>query len=122
MSKPIDRLRTIQEKLQFIEEIIEQFDGKVATTILEDEKIYKPAIYMHFVAIAEQFNKLKNDNEFEILSKFKKEDLKGIYDIRTFIAHDYDNVNESIIENILRYHIEKMKIDVESAIEFLENR
>ena len=44
---------------------------------------------MHLVAIAEQMNKLKDENAFDILEKFKKTDLKGLSDMRNFIAHDY---------------------------------
>ncbi len=117
MSKTLNRLLTIKEKITFIEDIIEKFDNKI-TPILEDEKVYKPDVYMHLVAIAEQFNKLKLEQEYEILSFFPKEDLKGIYDIRTFIAHDYDNVNEIIIENILRYHLKEMKQYLEKAIKY----
>lgn len=31
---------------------------------------------MHLVAIAEQFERLKNNNAFELLSRFDKHDLK----------------------------------------------
>jgi len=34
---------------------------------------------------------------------FSETDLKGMYDIRTFIAHDYDGVNLPIIETGIRY-------------------
>jgi uncharacterized protein with HEPN domain len=58
---------------------------------LEDEENLRPAILMHLTSIAEQFDKLSKDAEFEILSKFDKADLKGSYDIRNYIVHDYEN-------------------------------
>lgn len=64
---------------------------------------------MHLVSIAEQIKKLKDDNEFEILELFSKEDLKGINDVRNFISHDYEGVDMWIIESSLRYGIEDLE-------------
>jgi len=71
---------------------------------------------MHLASIAEQFNKLSSEGEFEILNKFDKRDLKGSYDIRTFIAHDYDGVNLSIIEQVIRNRLPAMKKIVNQII------
>ena len=35
---------------------------------------------------------------------FDEQDVKGMYDVRTFIAHDYEGVNLAIIEWIIRNH------------------
>ena len=59
---------------------------------------------MHLVAIAEQFDKLKKEDS-QLLNKFPDTHTKGIYDIRTFIAHDYEGINLPIIETALRYGI-----------------
>lgn len=64
---------------------------------------------MHLTAIAEQFNKLKIAGAEEILKYFDDEDLKGLYSVRTYIAHDYEGVNLAIIEWILRYGLPKLK-------------
>jgi uncharacterized protein with HEPN domain len=104
---PKDRLNIILEKIVFIENIVNQF-GSI-TKALSDNMIGKPSILMHLIAIAEQFNKLKEGNEFEILSKFDKRDLKGSYDIRNFIAHDYEGVNLMIVELVIREKIPKIK-------------
>lgn len=48
-------------------------------------------ITIHLTSIAEQFDKLSKDGEFKILSKFDKNDLKGSYDIRNYIVHDYED-------------------------------
>jgi uncharacterized protein with HEPN domain len=66
--------------------------------------------------MAEQFNKLKDENEFDILEKFDKKDLRGMSAVRNFIAHDYDNVEEAIIENIIRYNLPKIKDQVKSIL------
>ena len=70
-----------------------------------ENKIIKPAIRMNIVRIAEQFLKLKDDNEFKILEKFKNEDLKGINAVRNYIAHDYDSTDDFIIEEVVRYNL-----------------
>ncbi|MFA5454347.1 MAG: HepT-like ribonuclease domain-containing protein [Sulfurimonas sp.] len=74
-----------------------------------EDKILKPAIRMHIIKIAEQFNKLKDDNAFDVLEKFSSNDLKGISAVRNFIAHDYDSVDDSIIEDVLRINMPIIK-------------
>jgi uncharacterized protein with HEPN domain len=64
---------------------------------------------MHIIKIAEQFNKLKDDNAFDVLEKFSSNDLKGISAVRNFIAHDYDSVDDSIIEDVLRINMPIIK-------------
>jgi uncharacterized protein with HEPN domain len=65
----------------------------------------KPAIRMNIVRIAEQFSKLKEDNEFKILECFSSHDLKGISAVRNYIAHDYDSTDDNIIEDVIRYNL-----------------
>lgn len=77
-----------------------------------EDRILKPAIRMQIISIAEQFNKLKDENEFEHLSKIDKNDLKGINAVRNFIAHDYDSVDDEILEIVLRVHIPKIKLQI----------
>jgi len=101
MSKSIRRIQKIIEKINHINDIVHKFDGKISKA-LEDIEVYRPAILMHLVAIAEQFDKLKKEDK-EILHNFSTTDLKGIYDIRTFIAHDYEGINLPIIETSIRY-------------------
>jgi len=74
-----------------------------------EDRILKPAIRMQIISIAEQLNKLKDENEFELLSKIDKNDLRGLNSIRNFIAHDYDSVDDEILEVVLRVHIPKIK-------------
>lgn len=66
-------------------------------------------LLMHLTSIAEQFNKLTEDAEWNILSQFDKNDLKGSYDIRNYIAHDYEGVNLGVIEYIIRDKLPKIK-------------
>lgn len=114
MSKAIERLMSIQKSLEDIEYILHQVDFKI-TTVIED-RILKPAIRMHIIKIAEQFNKLRNEDEFEVLEQFDRQDLRGINAVRNFIAHDYDSVDDGIIDDVLRYNFPKLKEDVEKIL------
>lgn len=110
-----DRLSNILNKINFIEEVVLEF-GTI-TQALDDEKMGKPSILMHLISIAEQFNKLKEDNEFKILENFNKDDLRGSYDIRNFIAHDYDGVNLFIVESVIREKLPKIKNIIVKLVE-----
>ncbi|MEW6551895.1 MAG: hypothetical protein AB1389_07190 [Campylobacterota bacterium] len=61
MSKDIRRITNIIEKITHIQNIITGFDNKISKA-LEDREVYRPAILMHLVAMAEQFDKLKKEN------------------------------------------------------------
>ena len=97
-----------QSKIALINEIIKNY-GYV-TLALEDITLARPAILMHLTAFAEQFDKLKKSNATEILSKFDEKDLKGTYDVRTYIAHDYEGVNLAVIESVIKNKLPTFEI------------
>lgn len=103
MSSGIDRLHKIYECIENIEFILST--NELKTTHAIEDKIMKPAIRMNIVRIAEQFAKLKDDNNFKILENFASEDLKGISSVRNYIAHDYDSTDDNIIEDVVRYNL-----------------
>lgn len=107
-----NRIKSILEKINDIEYFIEQKDGKIVPAL--EDRILKPAIRMQIISISEQFNKLKDENEFELLSKIDKKDLRGLNAVRNFIAHDYDSVDDEILETVLRIHIPKIKLQLEN--------
>jgi len=41
--------------------------------------------------------------------KQSKDDLKGIAAVRNYIAHDYDSVDDMIIEDVLRKNLPQIK-------------
>ena len=87
MSKEyISKIYLILEKIDYIEQIVAN-SGSI-TKALEDSITARPAILMHLTAIAEQFNKLKQKHAENILNVFDESDVKGMYDVRTYIAHD----------------------------------
>ena len=103
MSNPINRLNKINECIENIDFILNNTNLKITHAI--EDKIIKPAIRMNIIRIAEQFSKLKDDNEFKILENFTNEDLKGISAVRNYIAHDYDSTDYNIIEDVIRYNL-----------------
>jgi len=107
MSNKVKRLDKILKCIDEIDYIINNKDLKITKAI--ENTLIKPAIRMHIIRIAEEFARLKDDNEFEILSNFENKDLKGISAVRNYIAHDYDSTDDEIIENAIRYKLPKIK-------------
>ncbi len=103
MSSANNRLKKNYDCIEDIEFILNTNEIKITHAI--EDKIIKPAIRMNIVRIAEQFAKLKDDNEFKILENFTNEDLRGISSVRNYIAHDYDSTDEHIIEDVVRYNL-----------------
>ncbi len=116
MSKEsISKVYLILEKIEYIEQIVKN-SGGIAKS-LEDDVTNRPAILMHLTAIAEQFNKLKKAHADDILNAFDDNDIKGMYDVRTYIAHDYEGVNLAIVEWVIRDGLPKFKEQCKSIIE-----
>ena len=109
------RLELIIDKINDIEFFIAQKNNKIIPAL--EDRILKPAIRMQIISIAEQFNKLKEENEFELLAQIDKDDLRGLNAVRNFIAHDYDSVDDHILETVLRVHIPKIKTQIENILE-----
>ena len=103
MSEAINRLDKILECIENIEFIFDNTNIKVTQAI--EDKLIKPAIRMNIIRIAEQFIKLKDNNEFKILENFTSDDLKGINAVRNYIAHDYDSTDDNIIEDVIRFNL-----------------
>lgn len=107
MSKIIGRLERIVASIEDIDYILESSELKV-TRMIEDRMI-KPAVRMHLVRVAEQFAKLKDENAFKTLEAFNPADLRGIAAVRNYIAHDYDSVDDGIIEDVIRFNLPAIK-------------
>jgi len=115
MSKSLVRIENIIKSIEDIEYILDDFDVKLTEAI--ENKIIKPAIRMHLIKIAEQFTKLKEDNAFKILENFSDSDLRGTSAVRNYIAHDYDSVDDNIIEDAIRYDLPNIKKQAEELLE-----
>ncbi len=71
---------------------------------------------MHLVKIAEQFAKLKEENAFTVLSHFAESDLRGIAAVRNYIAHDYDSVDDHIIDDVIRFDLPRIQSTIEMIL------
>lgn len=112
--KAIQRVKTIEKKINFIQAIAKEEGGVIEA--LQDEQNSRASILMHLISIAEQFDKLMQNGEFEMLSFFEKQDIKGSYDLRTFIAHNYEGVDLYIVEDVINERLPIMKKSVEKIL------
>ena len=113
--RAVGRVEIIRKKIEFIQNIVEEKDSVVKA--LEDEQNARAAILMHLTSIAEQFDKLLHSGELEILSHFQKEDIKGSYELRNFIAHDYEGIDFYIVEEVIN---ERLPVIHAGAIKALQ--
>jgi len=111
--EPLSKIYLILEKIDYIEQIIQNKES--ITAALEDVVTTRPAILMHLTAIAEQFNHLKKEDK-SFLEAFDEVDVKGMYDVRTYIAHEYEGVNLAIVEWIIRNGLPKFKQQCQAII------
>ena len=114
-SKAIARIEMIRKKIGFINEVVDEYGSVISA--LEDEAKGRAAILMHLTSIAEQFDKLLHSGELEVLSHFDKQDIKGSYELRNFIAHDYEGVDLHIVEDVID---ERLPVIAESVRQVLE--
>ena len=108
-NKDIEKLNFIVENISNIEEIIKRHDGIV--NALKDKVEARPAILMAFLQIGETLNKLQNTYE-----TLNIDAIKGAYEVRNFIAHDYMGVDIGLIEYILREKLPELKNTIISII------
>ncbi len=112
--KAIERVKLISKKIDFIKSIVEE-KGSVQLA-LEDEQNSRASILMHLTSISEQFDKLLHNGELEVLQYFEKEDIKGSYELRNFIAHDYEGVDLYIVEDVINERLPVIKNSVNSIL------
>lgn len=108
MSNDSKKLHFILEKLKDIETFKKRFNS---LDELLNDKMGFDAILMCLLQIGESLNKINQS-----YASLDKNDMKGAYDVRNFIAHDYEGVNKSIVESIIREHTIKLKLTIESIL------
>ena len=100
MSSSFEKLDFILEKIEDIESFKARY--KTIEDLLNDVMGYD-ATLMSLLQIGETLNRLRDEPFAEKLP------IKGTYDVRNFIAHDYEGVNKVIIEDIVRTELPKLK-------------
>ncbi|RLA83119.1 MAG: hypothetical protein DRG78_05270 [Epsilonproteobacteria bacterium] len=113
--KAIERVKLISKKIDFIEAIVKEKNS--IQLALEDEQNSRASILMHLTSISEQFDKLLHNGELDVLQYFEKEDIKGSYDLRNFIAHDYEGVDLYIVEDVISERLPIIKNSVKLVLD-----
>ena len=114
MSSDIIKFKFIIKMIESIQTYINKYNA--ISIMLKDDMAFN-ATLLCLLQIGETLNKIKNN--YEILNQ---DDIKGAYDVRNFIAHDYDGIRKSVIENILRYHLTELKNNIIQIINELEKK
>lgn len=100
MSRDSARIMFVKKMIESINLIVNRHGG--IAEALADEAEGQKALLMCLQQIGETLNKLCDP---EVIKFFEPLDIKGAYDVRTFIAHDYLGVNLALIERIIREKI-----------------
>ena len=108
MSKSEEKLRFILEKIDDL--LLYKSQYKTIEELLNN-KMGFDATLMALLQIGETLNKLKDSPCADKLP------IKGAYDVRNFIAHDYEGVNKVIIEDIIRRFIPDLRDIVVQILE-----
>lgn len=111
MFSDILRLKFIIKMIENIESYQTKYSG--ISIMLKDDMAFN-ATLLCLLQIGETLNKLKNS--YDMLNQ---DDIKGAYNVRNFIAHDYDGIRKSVIEDILRYHLSQLKNNIIQILEEL---
>ena len=97
-------------KLEFIIEKIEDLFSYKKEFFTVDDLLNSPLGYdatlMCLLQIGETFNKLSEN----FIEKYGKNlPIKEAYDVRSFIAHDYEGVKREIIEHIIKDELKELE-------------
>jgi predicted nucleotidyltransferase len=85
---------------------------------LDSNSSIRDEIMKDFIeSIAEQFDKLLRNGELDMLSYFEKQDIKGSYDLRNFIAHDYEGIDLYIAEDVINERLGVIKQSINKILE-----
>jgi len=110
----VDRLESMLRKIDDIEFFISGKNGKISDAL--SDRTLKPAIRMQLIALSEDFTRLTQDGAYQVLSHFDPADIKGLNAVRNFIAHDYDSVDDAILEIVIRKHLPIIKAGIVAAL------
>lgn len=112
--KALNRVETMLESIQFIEELCEESGGIVKA--LDNRKLTRPAITMHLISIQEQIQKLQNEKESQIIKSLTNYHLKGLANTRNVIAHNYEWLDLGQIEDTIRFDLPKLKDELKQIV------
>lgn len=103
-NKNLAKIEFILEMIENIEVVCKRHRG--VSEALDDEVEGRAAILMFLLQIGESLKKIDTDN----LSQYNLAgEIQGAYNVRNFIAHDYEGVNIAVIEEILKDNLPELK-------------
>lgn len=114
MSEALQRVREMLNRTILIEQICAENGGIVKS--LQDSKLAQPAIIMHLIVIQEQIAKLHDNAELDILNRFSRMSLRGLATIRNIASHDYEGLNFSIIEEVIRSYLPQFRQELQAIL------
>ena len=102
----------VLEMIENIETVCRRHNG--VSEALEDEVEGRAALLMFLLQIGES---LKNIDSEDMSEYDLDREIKGAYDVRNFIAHDYEGVNIIVIEEILKDNLPELKIKMQKLFD-----
>ena len=110
--KNIAKVAFVLEMIDNIETVCQRHSG--ISQALEDEVEGRAALLMFLMQIGESLKKIDSD----AISQYQLDrEIKGAYDVRNFIAHDYEGVNVIVIEDILKDNLPELKIKMQKLFD-----
>ena len=110
--KNIAKIAFVLEMIENIETVCKRHSG--ISEALEDEVEGRAALLMFLLQIGESLKAM----DIEDVSKYDlAREIKGAYDVRNFIAHDYEGVNMIVIEEILKDNLPELKIKMQKLFD-----
>jgi len=107
-NKHVAKVAFVLEMIENIETVCQRHKG--ISQALDDEVEGRAALLMFLMQIGESLKKIDSDD----ISDYKLDrEIKGAYDVRNFIAHNYEGVNVLVIEDILRDNLPELKIKMQ---------
>ncbi len=111
-NKNLVKIAFILEMIENIETVCQRHKG--VSLALDDAVEGRAAILMFLMQIGESLKKIDTDN----ISEYNLDrEIKGAYDVRNFIAHDYEGVNIIVIEDILKDNLPELKIKMQKLFD-----
>jgi uncharacterized protein with HEPN domain len=104
----------VWENLKKIDALIKKY--KKVSILLEDDLLGKPAVLMFLMQIGETLNSINKKYPDLIEAYDLQIEAKGSYNVRNFIAHDYEGVNLALIEKVLKEDLEVLKKKIKRLI------
>ena len=105
LDKICAKVEFVLEMIENIKKVIKRHNG-IVNALSDFES--QAAILMFLMHIGESLNKLYSLDDNLVLY-IDKDDIKGAYAVRNFIAHDYEGVDLAFIESILRDKLFELK-------------